>query len=194
MEEDRGENWLRKLEDIILNPSLNNDEKVQEFITNTVKSLVESEFKRRNDAGDLQSEDMELHRILIRFPPYGSPIVEFNNEVTLEGQVRKVPGASFDQIGQPVTIQDIREVIKVYPPMVDGKIVHFIYLHYISNNGYLIISSFRPMKNADGRTDTGITSHDALTAIYQMMMQEIIIRQSTDHPVLRRTDLDKNCC
>lgn len=54
--------------------------------------MIESEFKRRKEAGVLSSENIELHRILIRFPPGGSSIVEFNNEITLEGQARTVPG------------------------------------------------------------------------------------------------------
>ncbi len=92
VEDDSNKSRLEKLEDSILNPSLDNDEKVQGFITNSAKSLIESEFKRSKEAGVLSSENIELHRILIRFPPGGSPIVEFNNEITLEGQARTVPG------------------------------------------------------------------------------------------------------
>jgi hypothetical protein len=66
VEEGSNDNWLRKLEDIILNPSLDNDQKVQEFITNSAKSLIESQFKRREDAGVLSTESVELRRILIR--------------------------------------------------------------------------------------------------------------------------------
>lgn len=177
MEEGSDDNWLRKLEDIILNPSLDNDQKVQEFITNSANSLIESEFKRRKDAGVLSSESIELSRILMRFPPNGPTIVEFNNEITLEGEVRTVPGASFNKIGQPVTIQDIRKIIKVYPPMVDGKIVHFIYIHYLGS-GYLIISSFKPVKSAQSGTDANFTAYDALTAIQQSTLQEEIIRSA----------------
>jgi hypothetical protein len=188
VEDGTNDNWLRKLEDIILNPSLDNDEKVQEFITNYAKSLIESEFKRLRDAGVLSSEKIELGRVLIKFPQIGSPIVEFNNEVTLEGQARTIPGASFNKIGQQVTIQDIREIIKVYPPMSEGKIVPFIYIHYLGN-GYLIISNFKPIKNAESATDPNFTANDALTAIYQMMMHEEIIRQSANLQLLRRIGL-----
>src|SRR5215210_3410658 len=127
---DRDEDWLAKLEKAIFEYDPANDLKIQNFLTRFIKPLLEAEFTRRSKAGIMQ-KDVEIRRILIKFQSNAPPIIEFNNEIGVEAIVRTIPEVSFNKEGEPVSNSHIREILKVNRPTIDGKIVPYIYMHYL---------------------------------------------------------------
>jgi hypothetical protein len=138
---DGGEDWLVKLEKVIFGYDRANDPIIQNFLTGFIKPLLEAEFIRRNEVGIMQ-KDLEIRRILIKFQCNGPPIIEFNNEIGVEAIVRTIPEVSFNKEGEPVSISHIREILKVNRPTIDGKIVPYIYMHYLGTGGSVNLRIF----------------------------------------------------
>lgn len=182
------EDWLAKLERIVLRTDPIKDQLVQDFITLYINPLVEAEFARRKEAGVPQT-DVEIRRVLIKLRPKGHhPIVEFNDEIGLEAVVRTTPESSFSQPGEPVYISQIREVLRINPPAIEGTVVPYLYMHYMGT-GYLIIYNLTTVKGTQEKGVSDLTSEQALTAVYQFMMQEEVTRQAANLEALRKIGL-----
>jgi hypothetical protein len=139
------EDWLAKLERMVLQSDPIKDQLVQDFITLYINPLLEAEFARRKEAGVPQT-DVEIRRVLIKFRPEGHhPIVEFNDEIGFEAVVRATPESSLSQPGEPVYISQIREVLRINPPAIEGTVVPYLYMHYMGT-GYLIIYNLTAVK------------------------------------------------
>jgi hypothetical protein len=182
------EDWLAKLERIVLRSDPIRDQLVQDFITLYINPLLEAEFARRKEAGVPQT-DVEIRRVLIKLHPKGHhPIVEFNDEIGLEAVVSTTPGSSFSQPGEPVYISQIREVLRINPPAIEGIVVPYLYMHYMGT-GYLIIYNLTTVKGTQDKGVSDLTSEQALTAVYQFMMQEEVTRQAANLEALRKVGL-----
>jgi hypothetical protein len=184
---DGAEYWHTKLEKVIFEYDQANDLTIQNFLTGFIKPLLEAEFTRRSEAGIMQ-KDVEIRRILIKFQSNGPPIIEFNSEIGVETIVRTIPENSFNKEGEPVSISHIREILKVNRPTIDGKFVPYIYMHYLGA-GYLIIPNFSAVDGSQVDNGSDLTADQALTTVYQLMIQEKVMRQAVNLNALRRIGL-----
>jgi hypothetical protein len=183
-----GEDWLAKLEGMVFQSDPLKDQLVQNFIALYIKPLLEAEFAKRKAAG-LPQTDMEIKRILIKFRPKGQdPVVEFNDEIGLEAVVRATPESSFNRPGEPVYLSQIKEILKINPPKIDGADVPYMYIHYMGT-GYLIINNLTTTEGINDKSDSSLTTNQALTAIHQFMLHEEVTRQAANLEALRKIGL-----
>jgi hypothetical protein len=100
----------------------------QNLFNHTHSLWIEPELARRRDAGKLP-EDFKIRQCLIKLPRGGTPIVEFNEEISWKAKPKPVDGAEIKE-GQPVLLQQVQYIETVYPPTHDGKRVGFVFLFW----------------------------------------------------------------
>jgi len=114
---------------------------IQNLFDQIYKIWIEPEINKLKENQKLEN-NFKLRHCLIKLPRGKSPILEFNDDVKWLATVEVASNAAIMK-NDPIFLHEIKEIVGVQPPEVDGKRVAFIYLFW-TGIGYQIIFDFTP--------------------------------------------------
>ena len=82
----------------------------------------------RRQANNSLPEGFTIFSCLIRLPTTGSPIVEFNGEISWQTKVKLVNGTELMAEGEAVTLSQVETIEEVSQPKVDDVAVPFLFI------------------------------------------------------------------
>ena len=75
--------------------------------------------------------------------------------------VRATPESSFNTPDEPVYLSQIKEILKISPPKIEGAEAPYMYMHYMGT-GYLIINN---LTTTEGIEDKSVSSPNNRSSI-----------------------------
>ena len=82
----------------------------------------------RRQTDNLLPEGFTIYSCLIRLPPIGSPIVEFNGEISWITSVKLFGGTELMSEGEAITLSQVETIEEVSQPKVDDVPVPFLFI------------------------------------------------------------------
>jgi len=109
---------------------MSDTEQGQNLLNHAHTNWILPEVERRRSAGLIGPEQFIISRCLILFPHEGNVIVKFNKEVSWVAEVDPdFDGQRDIKIGMDVFVHEMKQIIRVEPPEVDGKMAGFIFIN-----------------------------------------------------------------
>jgi len=118
---------------LIFHYDLNMDEQETQvtFSQQIADIWINPELERRKRENILP-DNFKLLQCLIRLPKGTAPIIEFNDEIGWNALIKK-PEKLPLEVGKPIYVHEIIDIVQVKPPLVNEERVAFIFVYW---NGY----------------------------------------------------------
>jgi hypothetical protein len=133
-----------------------NEELTKNFLAQVTEFWVNPEIKKREALGQLP-QDFAIHRLMILLPKNGSPIVQFNDEISFTAKGVHGDGTPISP-GEIVEPYNIGRIESVYAPEVDNIRVACIFMYWdgYRYNGFF---DFQPnhQQISDGNQNWGFS-------------------------------------
>lgn len=134
----------------------------ENFFQNIDQLWIKPELERRFGENGIPG-NFVIREALIKLPHGQTSIVEFNEEIGWEVEVKAAPNIQINP-GQPVQFHEFENLDYVLPPSVNGQRVAFIYLFW-DGSGFRIMFDFGPNQpdfdpvNSEFNLGNTITAH-----------------------------------